>query len=93
MFRNIVRDLRHRFDGLAVVEYYLERHIELDDESHGPMALSMLEEPCGMTISGGRGNQRRIALGKRVSLTASLTPATRLTSARTPSLFKFLETS
>ena len=47
MFRNIVRDLRHGFDGLAVFEYYLERHIEVDDESHGPMAIGMLEDLCG----------------------------------------------
>ena len=46
MFREIVRDLRHGFEGLAVFEYYLERHIEVDGESHGPMALAMLEELC-----------------------------------------------
>jgi Protein of unknown function (DUF3050) len=47
MFRNIVRDLGRGFEGLAVFEYYLERHIEVDDESHGPVALSMLEDLCG----------------------------------------------
>jgi Protein of unknown function (DUF3050) len=47
MFRNIVRDLRHGFEGLAVFECYLERHIEVDDESHGRMALRMLEDLCG----------------------------------------------
>jgi hypothetical protein len=47
MFRKIVRDLRHGFEGLAVFEYYLERHIEVDDERHGPMALGMLEDLCG----------------------------------------------
>jgi hypothetical protein len=46
MFREIVRDLRDGFEGLAVFEYYLERHIEVDGESHGPMALRMLEELC-----------------------------------------------
>lgn len=46
MFREIVHDLRERFEGLAVFEYYLERHIEVDSESHGPMALSMIEELC-----------------------------------------------
>jgi hypothetical protein len=47
MFREIVHDLRYGFEGLAVLEYYLERHIEVDGENHGPMALRMLEDLCG----------------------------------------------
>jgi hypothetical protein len=47
MFQKIVHDLRAGFEGLAVFEYYLERHIEVDGESHGPMALTMLEDLCG----------------------------------------------
>jgi hypothetical protein len=44
MFREIVHDLRCGFEGLAVFEYYLERHIEVDGENHGPMVLRMLED-------------------------------------------------
>jgi hypothetical protein len=47
MFRQIVRDLRRGFEGLSVFEYYLERHIEVDGDSHGPMALRMMEDLCG----------------------------------------------
>jgi Protein of unknown function (DUF3050) len=47
MFRQIVRDLRSGFEGLGVFEYYLERHIEVDGDSHGPMALQMMEDLCG----------------------------------------------
>jgi hypothetical protein len=47
MFRGIVHDLRSGFEGLSVFEHYLERHIEVDGDSHGPMALRMLEDLCG----------------------------------------------
>ncbi len=47
MFREMVRDLRRHFEGVALFEYYLERHIEVDGESHGPMALQMVQELCG----------------------------------------------
>jgi hypothetical protein len=47
MFREIVGELRRDFPGLGVFEYYLERHIEVDGDSHGPMALRMMEDLCG----------------------------------------------
>ena len=47
MFHEMVKELRTGFEGLKTFEYYLQRHIEVDSDSHGPMALWMLEELCG----------------------------------------------
>lgn len=48
MFTEIVKELHEKFPGqLDALVYYLDRHIELDGDEHGPMALRMVTELCG----------------------------------------------
>jgi mRNA-degrading endonuclease YafQ of YafQ-DinJ toxin-antitoxin module len=51
MFRELVRDLDHQLSGkLKKFVWYLERHIELDGDDHGPLALRMIEDLCGDNV-------------------------------------------
>jgi hypothetical protein len=48
MFRALVRDLNREMDGdLSQFVWYLERHIELDGDDHGPLSLRMVADLCG----------------------------------------------
>jgi hypothetical protein len=48
MFRGFIRDQDQRLSGkLSTLRWYLDRHIEVDGEDHGPMALQMVSELCG----------------------------------------------
>ena len=48
MFRSLVRDLNAQNAGaLDTFVWYLERHIEVDGEDHGPLSLRMVADICG----------------------------------------------
>ncbi|HMI07443.1 MAG TPA: DUF3050 domain-containing protein [Flavobacterium sp.] len=49
MFTEILRNFQQNFPetNLDKLIYYFERHIELDADEHGPMAMQMIVELCG----------------------------------------------
>lgn len=48
LFLKILEKTAEKFNiNYSVLNYYLNRHIELDGDKHGPMAISMLNKACG----------------------------------------------
>jgi hypothetical protein len=46
MFRALLKDMGISKKKAPLFHYYLERHIHLDDEFHGPMSLKLLDLLC-----------------------------------------------
>ncbi|MCH2180430.1 MAG: DUF3050 domain-containing protein [Mariniblastus sp.] len=71
MFNQIVGNLNRELKGqLSCFEYYLNRHIELDGETHGPMAALLLTSLCGQDEAkwNRAGEAARKTLLQRISL-------------------------
>ena len=48
MFRLLIRSLNEQTDGsVERFAWYLERHIEVDGDDHGPLSLRMVSDVCG----------------------------------------------
>jgi hypothetical protein len=48
LFLKILDKTANQFNiSYSILTYYLNRHIELDGDEHGPMAISMLDKACG----------------------------------------------
>ena len=48
MFIQILREMQSKGQqNISKLLYYLERHIEVDGDDHGPISLKMMEELCG----------------------------------------------
>ena len=52
MFTQILKNFQANFPetDLSKLIYYFERHIELDADEHGPMAMKMISELCGTDL-------------------------------------------
>ena len=71
MFRSVIGNIQVRFpEKLSRFAYYLDRHIEVDADRHGPMAKRMLESLCGEDAAKWRESTEtaRVALTARIRL-------------------------
>jgi hypothetical protein len=85
MFRNLVADLGQRFPGqLDTFIYYLNRHIELDEDHHAPLAHQMVRDLCGTDPQrwqqaaevAQQGMAARVALWDGIQVALAQAPAT-----------------
>jgi hypothetical protein len=71
MFRSLVRHLSQETNGeLVPFIWYLERHIEIDGDDHGPLSLKMVADLCGddLELWEDAAQAAEQALGARIGL-------------------------
>jgi hypothetical protein len=61
MFQVLVNELKQRGQAIDRLVYYLNRHIELDGDEHGPLAEKLLNHLCG-------GDPRRIGEAEETAI-------------------------
>jgi hypothetical protein len=67
MFRRILATVEaERSFSCAAFRCYLDRHIDVDEHDHSPMAHRLLRSLCGEDATRwGQAAQRRVGLGRR----------------------------
>ncbi len=70
MFRALLADMQISKEQAPLFHYYLERHVHLDDEFHGPLSLKLLEQVCCSTRKKRCGTEKaaRRAIRARIAL-------------------------
>ncbi|GGB69448.1 hypothetical protein GCM10007424_06780 [Flavobacterium suaedae] len=72
MFTEILKNFQSNFPeaDLSKLIYYFERHIELDGDEHGPMAMEMINQLCGNDSDKWKEAEEvsKLALEKRIGL-------------------------
>lgn len=70
MFRALLADFDITKKKAPLFHYYLERHIHLDDEFHGPLSLQLLDKFCGASEKKRRAAAKagRQAIAARIEL-------------------------
>ena len=71
MFISMIKKINHKNDAkIDQVIYYFERHIEVDGDTHGPLAIDMIKNLCG--VDPNKWNEAteasQLALKKRIAL-------------------------
>lgn len=53
MFTEIIDNIQNKFpkENISKLKYYFDRHIEIDADEHGPMALKLIENICRNDIN------------------------------------------
>lgn len=72
MFKEILEYVQENFpnENIQNLKYYFERHIEIDADMHGPMAIKLLESLCKNDLNKWNAVEKtaELALQKRINL-------------------------